>query len=277
MTIEKTPHIHFVEDTNQSYYYWRPVKAKGIVHIVHGVSEMVTRYQDLAEKLLQSNYIVVAYDHYGHGPRAKTLKQLGQLPNHPVESMLTQLDMIIKEVQSLHPDLPYFLLGHSMGGYITQVYLQLYSSHIDGIILSGVSGRRPWMSVLPTLSKVLYLFGRNKANRWLHRLVFGKWPTDDTLIGFPLTNGLFMALAYLFATKKRSHEIQKPTLLLIGHHDPLVWHLPLKINHWVTLMIYTHRGHEVLMYHGKGDVYQDILTWLDNEIDSIHFSLESHK
>lgn len=47
-----------------------------------------------------------------------------------------------------HPGVPYFLLGHSMGSFLTRTYLIDHPGTVDGAILSG-TGRSPppwWLS-----------------------------------------------------------------------------------------------------------------------------------
>src|SRR5699024_6764050 len=40
-------------------------------------------------------------------------------------------------IRAKHPDVPLFLLGHSLGSFITRRYVQLYRDELGGIILSG--------------------------------------------------------------------------------------------------------------------------------------------
>ena len=49
-----------------------------------------------------------------------------------------QLQEIIKKENT---NLPFFILGHSMGSFLLQRYIAIYGKELDGAILSGSSGR----------------------------------------------------------------------------------------------------------------------------------------
>ena len=51
-------------------------KAKGIYHIVHGMTEHIGRYNRIMTDLVGEGYICVGYDNLGHGYTAKDKSEL---------------------------------------------------------------------------------------------------------------------------------------------------------------------------------------------------------
>ena len=49
------------------FYVWRAGKPRGLVQIAHGLGEYATRYEDLAQDLVNAGFTVYADDHRGHG------------------------------------------------------------------------------------------------------------------------------------------------------------------------------------------------------------------
>ncbi|MFM8392634.1 MAG: alpha/beta hydrolase, partial [Acidobacteriota bacterium] len=60
-------------------YHWSPdyEVGRGIVHIIHGLSEHAGRYERLAEELTGEGYQVFAHDQRGHGLTAGSDDRLG--------------------------------------------------------------------------------------------------------------------------------------------------------------------------------------------------------
>jgi alpha-beta hydrolase superfamily lysophospholipase len=122
-------------------YKWAPEgNAKAVIQIAHGMAEHAARYARLAEKLTQAGYIVYANDHRGHGKTAKDLDKKGQLGPGGQESMVKDLKQLTDIIKKENPGLPVFLLGHSMGSFLSQAYIQQYGKELKGVILSGTNG-----------------------------------------------------------------------------------------------------------------------------------------
>lgn len=107
----------------------------GVLQIVHGMAEHVSRYDDFAAFMNNAGFIVVGDDHRAHGdtdPDALGLAGEGDLFEKTVadEKGITAL---IKERYGL----PVTVLGHSYGSFLTQRYLTLGTQDIAGCILMG--------------------------------------------------------------------------------------------------------------------------------------------
>ncbi|MFX1451268.1 MAG: alpha/beta fold hydrolase, partial [Promethearchaeota archaeon] len=95
------------------YQCWLPDKPKAIVHIVHGFAEHSGRYLNVVNELIPLNYAVYANDHRGHG-RSEGVRNHVDSFDQYVEDEKLLYDIIKKQ----HPNLPVFMLGHSMGSII---------------------------------------------------------------------------------------------------------------------------------------------------------------
>lgn len=120
------------------YHQWDIPSPRAIVQIMHGMMEHAARYDRLARFLNDHGFLVVACDHRGHGLTAKGQEDLGYLaPKRGWELVLEnnfQLYLIIRQV---HPELPYFLFGHSFGSLLARDFITLHGKFMKGIILSG--------------------------------------------------------------------------------------------------------------------------------------------
>jgi len=91
-------------------------RAKGIIHINHGMAEHAGRYARFATQLTNAGYHVIAHDHRGHGKTTAPDAPLGVFSN--ADGLNKTIDDILHVNQLAHmvnPDLPVVLFGHSMG------------------------------------------------------------------------------------------------------------------------------------------------------------------
>ncbi|WP_145412191.1 alpha/beta hydrolase [Paenibacillus xylanexedens] len=136
-------HFQFKSDegTRIHVYNWLPasdIQVKGVVQICHGMAETAARYERFALELNRNGYIVYIHDQRGHGKTAKVLENVGYLADRDgFEWMVHDLYKLTGIIKKKHPELPLFLMGHSMGSFVTQRYLMLYGEELDGVILSG--------------------------------------------------------------------------------------------------------------------------------------------
>ena len=90
-------------------------------------------YRPLAESLLAKGCIVVITDLRGHG--ASNLRP-SRKTDFGYESMITQdYDAIIQKINHRFPENPQYLLGHSLGGQLSCLYLSRYQTGVKGLIL----------------------------------------------------------------------------------------------------------------------------------------------
>ena len=91
---------------------WPCERARGTVHLVHGLGEHVGRYKALAERLNEQGWRVVGHDQRGHG---RSDGARGRLP--AADTLLRDLAQVMDAVRTARGG-PRVLLGHSLGGLI---------------------------------------------------------------------------------------------------------------------------------------------------------------
>lgn len=163
-----------------SCYRWsnKSENTKGIIQIVHGMSEWAGRYDYLADKLTQEGYIVYAHDHSGHGKSVKNLDKLGFISKeNRFYSMLDDIKMLNGIIKKENKELPVILFGHSMGSFLSQRYIQIYGDTIDAVILSGSNGKpKSFTKAGLVVSKIEMLIkGNDKRSRIMDKLSFGNF------------------------------------------------------------------------------------------------------
>ena len=157
--------------------YWPASgQARALVHLCHGMGEHAGRYEELALKLNLAGYHVYAHDHRGHGP-ATSPADLGHYADddgwHKVTSDVVAVQ---QHIAALHPDLPRYLFGHSMGSFIAQGALVRHPGELNlaGLILCG-STRDPLLKVRAMQSLVgleKRLVGSRAPSRLMGTLTF---------------------------------------------------------------------------------------------------------
>uniref|UniRef100_S4RI80 Monoglyceride lipase n=1 Tax=Petromyzon marinus TaxID=7757 RepID=S4RI80_PETMA len=104
----------------------------GLVHVIHGAGEHCRRYDEVASRLSALGYFAFAHDHVGHGQSEGPRMQVSDFQVF-VRDTLQHFDLICKR----YPDLPIFLLGHSMGGAISILAASERSDKVAGVVLIG--------------------------------------------------------------------------------------------------------------------------------------------
>jgi len=115
-------------------------KARGVVHVNHGMSEHSARYARFAEVLAKAGYHTVAHDHRGHGETTAADTQLGQFAlKDGWTKTMDDVDAVNAHIRDTYPDLPVCIFGHSMGSIIGLNYCIHHSDRVDaaGIWNSG--------------------------------------------------------------------------------------------------------------------------------------------
>lgn len=233
------------------YYRWTPEgQPRAVVQIVHGIAEFAARYDDFARYLNRLGYLVVADDHMGHGKSILHSTQ-GYFTGGwfaAVADSFQLLEMTRKEF----PDLPYVLLGHSMGSFMARTILCKYpDSGITAAILSGTGWQpRQGLPVMHALCKAeCRRIGEKAPSKTLDKLIFGgynrrvehpktkfDWLTRDqnvvdTYIAHPscgfvasagLMRDLMEGLMYIESEENLAAMDKKlPVLFIAGGDDPV--------------------------------------------------------
>lgn len=289
------------------YYTWLPEEPMAILQIAHGMAEHALRYESFAHFLNKNNIAVYANDHRGHGKSALSESNLGYLGGSgSFEELVQDMAILSKIARSDFPDLPLFLLGHSMGSFASQRFIMDTDIPLAGLILSGSNGAQgKILKVALLLAKLERVFKGDRARSGLvNNLAFGKYNerfsperTDfdwlsrdekevdkyiaDPFCGtaFPTSffEEFFKTLIYI-EDKKNFHKIPTnlPILIVSGEEDPVgaygegVKELYERYRGLglkdLNLILYEGARHEILNEINKDDVNADILDWLNRHI-----------
>ena len=279
---------------------------KGIVQISHGMAEYSNRYARFALELCKAGYAVFISDHIGHGSSVTDRDMLGFFGEAEGEEYFVEdLKTLTDKIKTEYPHLPFFMLGHGMGSLIARKYTAKYGYLLDGVIYSGTSGENPALGIGVQLANTLIKEnGPKHRSELLDTIAFGtynrktKKRTDydwgsrdeaeidkymaDELCGYKYTvsgmKALFTTLRQVSSRRwYNSIPLSMPILLISGSMDPVgdygkgvneVYKKLKKTGHKnVTMKIYDGARHEILNEINRGEVYIDIIDWLDEKVE----------
>ena len=280
------------------YYIWEPeVEPVAILQLVHGMAEHISRYEPLAKYLNSYGVLVCGHDHIGHGTSSKPAAWGYMGEENGWKVMVQDVEQLHGIMKVQYMDTPYFILGHSMGSFITRAWLSMYGSGIDGAIIMGTAGTNPALGAAKFLCRTIK---RSKGSRHLSKIIttaaFGSynkrikpsrtpydWLTRDEAIvdryiedpacGFTFTVAgyadLFNVIGYVSEDKwYRLVPKDLPLLLVAGREDPVgnYGDGPAEVAEKlqdagcsdVSLILYEDMRHEILNEFGKDIVMEDI-------------------
>lgn len=149
-------------------------KIKGSVQIVHGMCEHQLRYKELALFLNENGYAVVTSDLRGHGDNITVDNELGYFGTNALQFLTGDVHEITNYLKERYPDVPCFLLGHSMGSLISTNYFRRYDNYVDGLFLSGIPGNNSAAGFAKKIIKIIKRFkGDYYRSSFLNNLVNG--------------------------------------------------------------------------------------------------------
>ena len=152
----KTESGNFRAQDGTSIYWkgWVPDNSpKAMVHVMHGYAEHIDRYGNVVNEILPAGYAVFGTDHRGHG---KSQGKRGHVKSFQ-EFIDDERQFRREVIRARFPEIPYFVLGHSMGSLIAMNYVEQNAEDIKGLVLSG-TGSQPGTDIpkiLLTLTKIL--------------------------------------------------------------------------------------------------------------------------
>lgn len=288
-------------------YKWMPddQPPKAIVQILHGVAEYAGRYARLADALTAAGYVVYANDLRGHGKTAQDPDKLGLIGEAGWEEFIKDVKQVTEFINQENYGIPLFLLGHSMGAFLAQSYIQRWGARLKGVILSGTTGKQPLISLAIFLAKrKLKKQGADALDIPLNNLTLGSlnksfkpaktafdWLSrdeeevqkyvNDPYCGFNKSNGLLAAMLIGEASnwkKAGERKIPKnlPIYLCSGSKCPVglmskgVVALYNRYKKYgitdVTMKLYEGARHEVFNETNRDEVTQDLIEWVNKHL-----------
>lgn len=284
---------------------WIPESEKPVcvVQIVHGMAEYVERYEEFARFLTDKNILVTGEDHLGHGKSIREDKHPGYFcEQDPATVVVRDVHRLKKMTQEMYPGVPYIILGHSMGSFITRNYLCRYGSGINGAIICG-TGMQPkaLVDVSKFVANMQSLFvGDNHISNFIDKIAFGSyndkienprtskdWLTKDetvvdeylkdSLCGFTFTVNGFRTLFELISRIQKTENLKKipqelPVFFISGDADPVgdcgrgvrAAYNSLEDVGMSNLSMKLYEGdrHEIINETDRQQVYEDVWSWI---------------
>lgn len=125
--------IQTVNGSSRNVASWLPEEGpvKATVVVSHGLSEHILCYYGIATELAKHGFAVYGVDHVSHG---KSSGNKGVIP----DGKLMYQDFIAfgNSVREKHPDIPLFLLAHSMGTLVGIMSINGITG-LKAVVLSG--------------------------------------------------------------------------------------------------------------------------------------------
>jgi len=309
MMIQKELYIPSTNGKNQLHILmWIPDGApRAILQLSHGMVEHIRRYEEFATYLANRGILVIGNDHLGHGLSVNNLDELGYF-NAPDSSktVVDDLHQVTLYVKKHYPNIPCFLLGHSMGSFMARRYLMTYGSDLKGAIIMG-TGQFPNLLVSIGLYILKFLKkwkGDHYRSQLINQLSFGSYnnqfkPTRtthdwlskntesiDAYLADPYCTFLFTLNGYetllrtfhFIGDKSNIIKIPKdlPLLFVAGKDDPVggkgkvvmqIYNLYTSLGLRTTkLKLYEADRHEILNELDYATVFKDIYNWLETYI-----------
>ncbi len=151
-------------------------EAKGYLHIVHGMTEHIGRYDKFMTDMCENGYICFGYDHLGHGSTANDDSELGYIAKHGGDEYLVgDVKAFSDAVFAEYGSKPYYLMGHSMGSFITRLAVEKYVKP-DKYIIMGTGGKNPAAAAgLAVISLIKLFKGDKHFSPLVDKLAFGAY------------------------------------------------------------------------------------------------------
>ena len=263
---------------------------KGVVQIVHGMAEHSYNYEDFINYLYNQGFTVIAHDHRGHG---KSISE--KYPNGYMrlsEELVDDVFAVNSYIRNLNPDLPIYMVGHSMGSMIARMYLQKYDQSIDKLVLTGTVEHNNIAPFGVFLGNIICFYFGEYQRAILTPLLPGgdqiDWISYDEDNVMDKRNDKFRVFQFLERgvvtiidlnnkmARIKDYECNNPKLpilsatgdadIVTGSTEGLENSIASLKNIGyknITNIVYEHMRHEVLNEKENKKVYQDIVEFLD--------------
>lgn len=304
MSCDGKTSIHVVMWCPDEGKYDRPA---AVLQICHGMIEYIDRYDGFARFMADRGFVVVGNDHLGHGKSVCSDEGLGYFKEKkPGEALVKDAHHLTVLIKKMYPDTPYYLMGHSMGSFVTRRYICDYGYELDGVIVMG-TGHQPTPVVLggKLLSDITGLLkGSRYRSSLLSKIMFGAynkriknvrtandWLTRDEAVvdeynAGKLTTFLFTVNGYrglmnMILYVRNPHNIARipeklPMLMMSGLDDPVGEYgkgVYRAYNTYhghlddIDLRLYEDCRHELCNELNKKDIYEEIYSWITEHMN----------
>ena len=279
-------------------------EARGLFHVVHGMTEHIARDDKFLADMARAGFISFGYDNLGHGNTARDDSELGYIAKEKGWELLARdvaaySDAVRAEFGN--GDMPYYLLGHSMGSFIARLAAQRFVKP-SRLIIMGTGGPNPAANLgLALIGVIKRVRGERHFSPLVDFLIFGGynkkfgkatdedkklWLTNDESVRrvyyadkFCTFNFTVSAMGDLVRLLKYTNSAawyreipsDMPILLISGEYDPVgnygkgirqVEKRLKKCQKDVSCKLYEGARHEILNDFTYTEVRDDIIKFL---------------
>lgn len=304
MAIERKEAFYLSSDghTKIRALIWSDTEAEpiGVFQIAHGLSEHIGRYDEFARYLAADGFVVCGNDHIGHGKSAEKFDDLGDFGQSDTYVRFVDDMHILHNIMSKrYPNLPYFMLGHSMGSFCARLYATSFGYELSGLIICGTGNFGDKFAPLEVAAEIAAdklgrekrsdaandifgnitakIYGDNDMRAWLSLSRANREQySADPLCGGSITLGSSLTVMKL-ALKASSAEwfdcfpLELPVLLISGAKDAvgMFGRGVLQVCDGLEqrgieteMILYPGMRHEILNEDDHEKVFADIRKWL---------------
>ncbi|MBK8563515.1 MAG: alpha/beta hydrolase [Saprospiraceae bacterium] len=255
------------------FQHWQVEGARAVVCLVHGIGEHVGRYDHVARFFSEKKITTIGFDHQGHG---RSEGKRGH--THGLDSMMDDVELLLKLASEKYPHLPIFLYGHSMGGNVILNDMLRRKPAITGLIATG-----PWIRLPKQPSKLIVVFAQVMNFVW-HDLTQNNGLDINGLSNDPAVIEAYLndPLVHNRISVKTGYELLGgakfldeftgtapcPTLLMHGENDPLTspqatLALSKRLKGDVTFQLWPGLKHEIHNEPQQGEVLAFLVKWME--------------
>ena len=278
--------------------------SKGIIQLAHGMIDYVGRYRELADFLTGEGYIFAGHHHLGHGKSVQKSEEFGIFAKDGgVDYVIADMYTMNRYLRHTFPTLPLTVMGHSMGSFITRLYIEKYPHSMSGVIIHGTGGPNPALPAGRALAALISkIKGPTHRSPLIEKLAFGNynskfpksegkhaWLTreiervsdrdEDPFTSFKFTVSGYRDLFKMLADSNsaewyKNYPKELPTLIMSGDMDPVgnygkgpdhvYKQLFIAGCKKVDIKLYEGARHELFNETNRDEVYRDILEWVES-------------
>ena len=291
-------------DEELNCYRWMPSgEPVAALQIVHGMTEHILRYSDFAGFLTERGFAVYGHDHLGHGGTSEEKGFIAE--EHGDDMLVSDMARVNARMMDDLPGIPHFVMGHSMGSFVTRRFLTGHGDDVDAAVIMGTGQQAGYqVSLALTMAKLLCMVkGNHHKSQMLNDLVFGNYSKRfdtpdlpnrwlaanpealkaydaDPDCGFQFTDAAYRDLFTMIRRIEKREGFDHiprnlPVLFVSGQDDPVgdfgkgvdkAANDLRSIGLSPEVRLYSGMRHEILNETDRGQVYEDIASWLEQRI-----------
>ena len=259
------------------YRHWTPAEPRAVILLSHGLAEHSGRYEEFADFFGDAGFAIYAVDFPGHGKSDGKRGHIGRFDEYTFA-----LNQLTSLARSAHPDLPFVLLGHSMGGLVSADFLLQHQSKFIAAVLTGAAIQSPQQpsgfvlfvnKLIAVIAPKLGVLRMDASAISRDPQVVSDYENDPLVYRGKASAALVTAI---FSAMNRVVEnaelIRLPLLVMHASEDRLTSVAGSNLLHEKVssedkkLVIYEGLYHEILNEPERMNVMGDILQWLEPRI-----------